>query len=204
MGNFSSYSYNKKALLEAIDNISDSDRSRLKKALLLAEQYHAGQKRDEIDPENAGYVIHPVRAALWLIKEKRANTDMVVATLLHDTLEDTKLSPEKIKSEFGTEVLKLVQSVTRPRPANESEEEKLVNKPAHLNKILQGSLEAKLLKTADWLDNIRSWKYIPSGHPSRQKFPRWINEVNNFYVPIAESVSKKAAREMKEITTNLP
>jgi GTP diphosphokinase / guanosine-3',5'-bis(diphosphate) 3'-diphosphatase len=199
MNTFSSYSYKKNEFLQAIAAFPATEQAHLKQALSLAEQFHAGQKRDEVDPENAGYVIHPVRAALWLLQTKQADVDMIIATLLHDTLEDTTLQPEQIEREFGIDVLRLVQAVTRPRPPNESEEEKLINKPTHLKTLLAADKRIRLVKTADWLDNIRSWPYMIPGHPSQQKFPRWINEVNNYYAPIAESVSPEAANEIREI-----
>ena len=199
MNTFSSYSHNKKELLAAIAVFTSSEQSRIKQALALAEQFHAGQKRDEADPEDAGYVIHPVRAALWLVQTKCTDTNMIIATLLHDTLEDTALPPELVEDEFGKDVLQLVRAVTRPRPSNETEEEKLINKPIYLKKLLAANDRIRLIKTADWLDNIRSWQYIRPDSPSRKKFSRWINEVNNYYLPIAKSINREAADEIREI-----
>lgn len=199
MDTFSSYSKNKQALLKAIKVFPANQQIAIKRAIALAERYHAGQTREELAPQKISYVIHCLRAARWLIKQKVKNSNIITATILHDTLEDTNLSFKKIQNIFGLKVLGFVLGVTRPHPPNETEKQKRRNKPACFKKILQMNKEIKLIKTADLLDNMRSWKYITKGHPLWKKFPRWINEANKFYIPIASSVNKRAAGEMKRI-----
>lgn len=89
--------------------------------------------------------------------------------------------------------------MTRPRPENETEEIKMYSKPRHYKTILNGDPRIRLIKTADMLDNMRSWRHIPKNHPSKKKFHRWINETVNYYIPIAKSVNKNAAAEMKKL-----
>lgn len=202
MNNFSFYSHNKKALLLAIKTFPSDEQSRITKALELAEHYHANQKRNEIEPEGAGYIIHPVRVALWLVQQQCTDTNIIIAAILHDTLEDTVMTRQEIEDTFGREVLRLVEAVTRPGAGHDSEVEKRRTKPIFYKKVLQNNEKVRLIKTADYLDNMRSWAHIDPNNPSLRKFPRWIDEAKRFAIPIAQSVNMSAAKEMEELVKN--
>jgi len=199
MNTFSSYSKNKQALLKAIKVFPANRQIVIKKAIALAERYHAGQTREELGPQKISYVIHCLRAAHWLIKQKVKNSNIITATILHDTLEDTDLSSKKIQNIFGLKVLGLVLSVTRPHPPNETEKQKRRNKPVCFKKILKSNKQIRLIKTADMLDNMRSWPYITKINPLYKKLPRWVNEAEQYYLPIAKSANQDAVAEMSKI-----
>jgi GTP pyrophosphokinase/guanosine-3',5'-bis(diphosphate) 3'-pyrophosphohydrolase len=199
MNSFSSYKKNKQALLQAIKVFPANQQIVIKRAVALAEKYHAGQTREELGPQKISYVIHCLRAAHWLIKQKVKNSNIITATILHDTLEDTNLSSEKIQNIFGLKTLRLVLSVTRPRPPNETEKQKLRNKSICFRKILKSSQQVRLIKTADLLDNMRSWPYITKNNPLYKKLPRWLNEAEQYYLPIAKSVNQNVVAEMYKI-----
>ncbi len=199
MNTFSSYKKSKEVLIKSIRSFTPKQQLNIKKAIILAEKYHSGQTRSELGPKKVSYVIHCLRAANWLIKQKVKNSNIITTTILHDTLEDTNLSSEKIQNVFGSKVLGLVLSVTRPHPPNETEKQKRINKPACFKKILQMNKQVKLIKTADLLDNMRSWQYITKINPLYKKLPRWIDEAEQYYLPIAKSVSQNAVLEMNKI-----
>ena len=48
-----------------------------------------------------------------------------------------------------------------------------------------------------------SWKYIPEDHPYRNKLPRWFKVTENINIPLANSVDKKIAKQMKDIVNDL-
>lgn len=196
---FSYYSKNESALLNGIASFSEEDQDKIRDTLTFIKNYHAGQKRDETETENVGYIIHPVRAARWLIDQGAINADIIIATLLHDSLEDTSITEEVIEKNYGRAVLKLVVAVTRPRPSDETEIEKTYSKQKKLETILKAPEDVRLIKTADMLDNMRSWKFISHDNLVRKKFPRWFNEAKHYYIPIAQSINTDAAREMKTI-----
>lgn len=198
MKDFSHYPIQKKKFTEAIIIFSSTQQKLIIEALELAEKYHAGQQRDGEQVIDGGYVIHCVRAALWLVQNGVMNVDSIIAALLHDTLEDTTLTPDSIKKKFGAEVLQLVQAVTRPRPENETEEAKTISKSKHSTIIRGANKSVRMLKTADQLDNLRSWQYHSANF---FKFPRWIKEVETFTAPIARTVNQAAAEEMISIVT---
>ena len=206
MNNFLSYEKNKQELLNHIQPFTDDHQDKIKKAMEVAEHYHAGQirdqKRDDGGVAKAKYVIHCVRAALWLIQEGVNDINIIIATILHDSLEDTSITEKEIKKLFGDDVLKLVVGVTRPRANNETETDKLTTKPANYQKILNSDRGIRLIKTADLLDNMRSWIYLPDDHPFQKKIPRWLQEAENYSLPLAESVNQNAAQEMNKILNN--
>ncbi|MFA6098486.1 MAG: HD domain-containing protein [Patescibacteria group bacterium] len=172
-------------------------------ALDLASEYHKNQKRSEEDAEKAGYIIHCVRTARWLLENKVTNVDLICAAILHDTLEDTTLTDKEILRSFNKSTLNFIQAVTRPRRAGETEAEKKINKPKHMERIIRSTKKVRILKTADLLDNMRSWILLSKKHKKYYKFPRWVNEAEKFYIPIAQSISLNATKEMRGILRSI-
>ena len=84
------------------------DMDRIEEAYLLAKRAHEGTLRRSGEP----YIVHPVCAAIILV-ELGMDTDSIVAALLHDVVEDTEVTLEEIKKEFGKDVAFLVDGVTK-------------------------------------------------------------------------------------------
>ena len=103
------------------------------------------------------------------------NTDLVVAALLHDAIEDQKKTREEISELFGKDVAGLVQEATDdkslPKP-----ERKRASDPTAPKK----SRDAKLLKLADKVSNLRSVALSPPSHwpdQRRREYVHWASEV---------------------------
>jgi len=95
-------------LERAIANYPAKERARIARAYDIAKSAHAGQARATGEP----YITHPLSIALSIARLKLdANT--IIASLLHDSIEDCNLSPEIITKEFGSDVLFLVESVSK-------------------------------------------------------------------------------------------
>ncbi|MBU0597521.1 HD domain-containing protein [Patescibacteria group bacterium] len=199
MSDFHYYSKNKGSLFNLIKIFSLDDQKKIKKAVMLAEYYHKGQKRTELDYENAGHAIHCVRMSKWLIENNCRDIDIICAAILHDTLEDTKMTQAEIQKEFGSKILKYVLSVTRFRETSETENQKKYNKSKHFDKLLNQDASTLLIKTADILDNMRSWQKIYDSNPTYFKFPRWLDEARGYYTRITDKVSGKYSSEVKKI-----
>jgi guanosine-3',5'-bis(diphosphate) 3'-pyrophosphohydrolase len=90
------------------DSYSDSDKELVTRAYRFAEKAHTHQKRASGDP----YITH-CEAVAAILAEMRVPPVVVVAGLLHDTVEDTEVSLENIRKEFGDETAKLVDGVTK-------------------------------------------------------------------------------------------
>ena len=132
---------------------------RLYKAVQFASKAHDGQKRKGKSP--APYIAHPVFVGMELLR-LGCDEDTVIAGFLHDTLEDTHLSRDAIKREFGENVLNLVQAVTEPKDPNMSKEEKKrtweSRKEAYLERLKSSSVEARAVACADMWANMLELK----------------------------------------------
>jgi (p)ppGpp synthase/HD superfamily hydrolase len=125
---------------------------RLDRALMLAARAHRDQRRKGSD---VPYVQHPAHVAILLVKHGLPE-DVVIAGALHDVVEDTDVTLDAIRAEFGDDVAALVDAVTEkkvdlaaggaPRPWRTRKEEQL----AHL---AGASFEVAALKAADALHN---------------------------------------------------
>ncbi len=146
----------------------------LLKALSFSAQKHRQQRRK--DCEASPYINHPIQVAqiLWEIGKV---TDMIVivAALLHDTLEDTATTVEEIVQLAGSEVLALVQEVTDDKSLPKLERKRLqIEHAPHLSK------RAKLLKLADKICNVYDVTHFPPQNWSldrRREYLDWSQQV---------------------------
>lgn len=160
------------------DRFTVDEQIRIQKALEHAKHAHTGQKRDGGMP----YVVHPIRVAIVLIEAGESDVNLIVAGLLHDVVEDTTETIESVTNIYGPKVGELVKDATRERPAIETEEMKREAKPQKFRwYITEASVDACKIKSADVIDNMRSWQYVPNNHPTVAKFPRWCDEAVTYY-----------------------
>lgn len=117
------------------------------KGIEFAIRAHGQQKRKGSD---LLYIVHPFETAL-ILSQAGASETLICAGLLHDTLEDTDVTYEQLRKEFGAEVADLVWS--RSEDKEKTWEER---KSAAVNKIQSLNYEQKLLLCADKLSNMRS------------------------------------------------
>jgi (p)ppGpp synthase/HD superfamily hydrolase len=169
----------------------------LYKALKMASKAHEGQKRKGKNP--APYISHPVFVGMELLR-LGFDEDTVVASILHDTLEDGFPSLERdavkamIRSEFGEKVFILIDAVTEPKDPNMTKEEKRrtwrARKDAYLEKLNSGSPEARAIACLDMYANMLELKHtlIEEGLDVLndfnigidEKFDHWQKELNLF------------------------
>ena len=118
------------------------------KAIEFAARAHTGQFRKG---SHVPYIIHPLAVAKILI-EYECPEEVVIAAILHDTVEDTKVTLKQIQKEFGTRVAQIVQGASEPRKSDPWEKRKL-----HTMEYLKmAPLEVLWVTCADKLDNLRS------------------------------------------------
>ncbi|WP_425579025.1 HD domain-containing protein [Streptomyces echinatus] len=86
----------------------DADLEPLRRAYVLAESSHRGQMRKSGEP----YITHPLAVTL-ILAELGAETTTLTASLLHDTVEDTEVTLDQVREQFGEEVRYLVDGVTK-------------------------------------------------------------------------------------------
>lgn len=118
------------------------------KAINTAARLHDGQERKG---DGLPYIIHPVSVALMLM-EHTNDEDVMIAGILHDTIEDTDYTKEQMEEEFGSRVTEFVLEVTELPKAQSWQE----RKDAYLEHLSSASHEARLICAADKLHNLQS------------------------------------------------
>ncbi|HLV34043.1 MAG TPA: HD domain-containing protein, partial [Spirillospora sp.] len=147
---------NLQSLLEALPNLSPNDRSLIERAYYKAEKAHEGQTRKSGEP----YFTHCVAVA-HILADMKLDAEAVAAALLHDTLEDTSISLEELRSEFGDTVASLVDGVSKLTnlPINvDSAHRRNDRELEYIRKMLLAmgdDVRIVLVKLADRLHNMR-------------------------------------------------
>lgn len=136
---------------------------KLNEAIKFATDCHAGQMRKMA---NTPYILHPMEVAA-IISTMSDDEDLMIAGLLHDTVEDCNVDPRVIKEKFGARVSALVQSETEDkmsdRPASETWQQRKEESLLMLEHTKDRSV--KIMWLADKLSNIRSFyrEYLKNG-----------------------------------------
>lgn len=166
----------------------------IKSGLELAVHYHSGQTRSDGNV----YVTHPIRVALLILKyEQLTTSEIIIAALLHDALEDTKLTEREIQEIFGELVLSYVVGTTRYRQGQQTAEIRRLGKIEKWERTMRSSQEIRVVKTFDHLDNVISMKFISPERPDFTKIPRWLMQTQTMFLPLAEITNPDAYKLMK-------
>ncbi len=177
-----------KALLNSVSAYLPADRASIvEDALNYASNAHQGQLRESGEP----FIEHPIATALRLA-DMRLDTTTIQAALLHDVIEDCGISVQHLESDFGIDVAKLVDGVTKLKRLDMISENsamlKQIAKPeatraASLRKMLVAmadDVRVVLIKLSDRLHNMQTLQYLPT--PKQQRISR---ETLDIYSPLA-------------------
>jgi RelA/SpoT family (p)ppGpp synthetase len=175
-----------------IQERSEDDKEKIKRAFLFARKLHEGQFRVSEEP----YIIHPVEVAKILIGLK-TDTNTVCAAFLHDILEDTETSSETIKEEFGEDVLNLVQGVTKLGKYHfQSKEERQAENFRRMFIAMATDIRVIFLKLADRLHNMRTLNFMRA---DKQK--RIAQETLDIFAPLANRLGiGKIKAELEDLS----
>ncbi len=156
--------------------------NRLDIAIEFAAKAHQNQKRKGTD---IPYISHPFGVAI-ILHHAKCKEDIIIAGLLHDTLEDTAITEEEIRNQFGEEILRLVLGATEP-DKNASWE---VRKHHTLEYLKSADLAIRQLSCADKLHNLRSIRrdVMLFGNKIWDKFKRGYEEQKWYYTSLVESL----------------
>ncbi len=178
------------SLLSGLEGkLKPDERERILRAYRLAEEAHQGQKRVSGEP----YIQHCLSVAL-ILAELGMPSPAVIAGLLHDTVEDTSLTLKDLEKDFGPEVSKLVDGVTKltqlPRVSNRSgsrkahslaTESELAKETLRKTFLAMGDdVRVVVIKLADRLHNMRTIRHLP---PEKQE--RIARETLEIFAPLA-------------------
>ncbi len=176
-------------LRKAIDVNKGYDVEKIERAYTLASNAHAEQKRATGEP----YIIHPVAAAMITV-QLGMDTDTVVAALLHDVVEDTPVTLDEIKKEFGPDVATMVDGVTKLSKIKfVSKEEAQAENVRKMMIAMAKDVRVIIVKLADRLHNMRTISAKPI-----EKQRRTAHETMEIYAPLAHRLGIRPIMEELE------
>ena len=158
----------------------------------VAAEMHKGQIRKSGEP----YLIHPVAVAEILAK-LGMDEESIAAGLLHDVVEDTDYSEERIKSEFGEDVALMVDGVTKLKNLRfESKEEKQAENLRKMFLAMSKDIRVVIIKLSDRLHNLRTINYM-----THDKIVEKCRETIDIYAPLAARLGIYTMKmEMEDIS----
>jgi len=155
---------------------SESDDSLICRAFNFAYQLHEGQYRKSGEP----YIAHPIAVA-GLLRDLGGDGVTIAAGFLHDVVEDTDVTPEKIEQLFGVEVRLLVEGVTKLSKFNfSSTTERQAENFRRMFLAMATDIRVIVVKLADRLHNMRTLEHL---NPEKQK--RISQETREIFAPLA-------------------
>ncbi len=158
------------------DNYTGAEREMLVRAYHYAEQAHSGQKR----ASGEAYFIHPCAVAKILM-ELGLDCATIAAAFLHDVIEDTPVTEEDLRREFGEEVLRLVSGVTKlDKIVFKSREEEEAENFRKIFVAMAKDIRVIIIKLADRLHNMRSLNFL-----SKERQLKMAQETLDIYTPLA-------------------
>ena len=165
-----------KDLMNNLNYLNNEELEIISKAFLCASNLHEGQKRQS----GEDYVSHPLTVA-FILSEMKADADTICAALLHDTIEDTDMTKEKLEVLFNKEIAKLVDGVTKISKMNfSSKEEQVATNTRKIITSLDEDVRIVIIKLADRLHNMRTLQ-----HKSEFKQKENALETMEIFVPLA-------------------
>lgn len=178
-------------LPDAIGHVVDAHRAHhpdarlaeLHRAYVLAESSHRGQFRKSGEP----YITHPLAVTL-ILAELGAETTTLIASLLHDTVEDTEVTLDQVRAEFGAEVAYIVDGVTKLEKVDYG----AAAEPETFRKMLVATgndVRVMSIKLADRLHNMRTLGVM---RPEKQA--RIARVTRDVLIPLAERLGVQALK----------
>lgn len=166
-----------KQLIEVCrEHIEHVDADAISKAFKLCYMSHEGMKRASGEP----YYYHPVEVAKIVASEINIDDVSVIASLLHDTVEDTDVNLDDIRYWFGEEVAVIIDGVTKITGVFKSRDSKQAEAFMKLLLTMAEDIRVVLIKFADRLHNMRTIQHL-----KREKQIKIASETMDLYAPLA-------------------
>lgn len=157
----------------------------------VAEEMHRGQLRKSGEP----YLIHPMAVA-EILADLGMDEETIVAGLLHDVVEDTEYTKEKLVEDFGEEIALLVDGVTKLGSLKfESKEERQAENLRKMFLAMSKDIRVLIIKLSDRLHNLRTINYM-----THDKIIEKCRETLDIYAPLAARLGMYAIKmELEDI-----
>jgi GTP pyrophosphokinase len=167
-----------------------SNEAEVRRAFDIAVKAHDGQLRKS----GEDYITHPVAVSL-ILAQLGLNETTIIASLLHDTVEDTPYSLEQLRTDFGDEISSLVDGVTKldKLTYGPTAEAETVRKMVI---AMSRDIRVLVIKLADRLHNARTWAFV-----SNESAARKARETLDIYAPLAHRLGMNALKwELEDLS----
>ncbi|HQU40372.1 MAG TPA: bifunctional (p)ppGpp synthetase/guanosine-3',5'-bis(diphosphate) 3'-pyrophosphohydrolase, partial [Chitinophagales bacterium] len=171
------------------ETITTSERKQLRLAFEMALEAHKDMRRKSGEP----YIIHPLQVAQIVVKEMGLNATAAICAILHDVVEDTELTLDDIKREFGGKVAKIIDGLTKVSGVFDLTSSIQAENFKKLLLTLADDVRVILIKIADRLHNMRTMDSMP-----RKKQLKIASETLFLYAPLAHRLGFYAIKSELE------
>src|SRR5690606_15689073 len=165
----------------------------IERAYETAAYYHRGQKRKSGDP----YITHPLAVAT-ILAELGTDDETLCAALLHDTVEDTEYSLEQLRADFGENIARLVDGVTKLDKVKygDAAQAETVRK---MIVAMSRDIRVLVIKLADRLHNMRTMRYMPE-----EKRKQKSRETLEIFAPLAHRLGMNTIKwELEDLAFSM-
>jgi GTP pyrophosphokinase len=156
--------------------LKKGDRELVRLAFEMAAEAHKTMRRKSGEP----YILHPIAVAMICVEEIGLGVRSTICALLHDTVEDTDLTLEDVEQEFGTEIAKIVDGLTKISTVMDTNTSLQAENFKKILLTLTDDPRVILIKLADRLHNMRTLE-----HMKREKQLKIASETIWVYAPLA-------------------
>ncbi|OGG59118.1 hypothetical protein A3C89_01785 [Candidatus Kaiserbacteria bacterium RIFCSPHIGHO2_02_FULL_50_50] len=164
-----------KDILTTMTYATADEKALVERAFMVADKAHDGQLRKSGEP----YIIHPL-AIGKMLAEMGVDAATVAAGILHDTIEDTAVTSDDIKRDFGDEILFLVEGVTKLGGVRYRGTDRHNESLRRLFVATSRDIRILIIKLVDRLHNMRTLQHV-----AKEKQFRIAQETLQIYVPVA-------------------
>jgi guanosine-3',5'-bis(diphosphate) 3'-pyrophosphohydrolase len=175
-------------IIESLSSTETADVELVRHAYEFAKTAHEGRSRYSGDP----YLTH-LAAVAKMLAEIGMGAQTVAAGLLHDTIEDTSVTPEDIKREFGEEIFFLVQGVTKLGSVRYYGSDRHNESLRKLFVATSQDIRVLIIKLIDRLHNMQTLEFVP-----KEKQLRIARETLEIYVPVTHRLGMGRIRKELE------
>ena len=179
----------KKLYEDLLGRYKNIDKQSLIKAFEIANKGHKNQKRYSGEP----YITHPLSVAIYL-SDLSMDIETITSAILHDLIEDTEITYDDLKKEFGSKVADIVDGVTKLDKINyNSKEEAKADGIRKMVVAMSKDIRVLILKLADRLHNIQTIDYLDDW-----KKERIAEETLYVYAPLAHRLGLQNIKHVLE------
>ena len=182
-----------RALLRALKTkLKPGDKLLLRNAFEMAAEAHKTMRRKSGEP----YILHPLAVAMICVEEIGLGVRSTICALLHDTVEDTDITLQDVSREFGTEITKIVDGLTKISSVMDSNSSQQAENFKKILLTLTDDPRVILIKLADRLHNMRTMDSM-----KREKQLKISSETVYVYAPLAHRMGLYSIKtEMEDLS----